>query len=149
MEFSEQGVSILVGTCSAALAPDCVRGVGVRVWPGACRLTVLVPVSTGATTLVNARENPRLAVTLSHMPTHRTIQIKGAVLAVRDGGDDERALAERYRERFAEQLAFVGVGQGPRLGIWPCAAIDVQISTVFNQTPGPAAGIRMQAETTP
>ena len=136
----------MIGTCSGAQVPECVRGVGVRVWPGACRLTVLIPTATGTRSLANVRENPRLALTLSHMPTHRTVQIKGAVFAIRDGGAEERALATRDRERFAEQLAFVGVGQGPRLGIWPCAAVDVEIATVFDQTPGPVAGKRMPVQ---
>jgi hypothetical protein len=143
--FAEGGVSILVGTCSADLVPDCVRGMGVRIWPGASQLTVILPAATGVVSIANVRSNPRLAVTLSHIPTHRTVQVKGRVLAVRDGDEGDRALATRYRALLAEDLAWAG--QPPanslRLGIWPCHAIDVDIDVVFAQTPGPVAGERL------
>lgn len=143
--FTERGVSILVGTCSRALVPDCVRGCGVRVWPGACQATVLMPVATSVQAIANLRENPRIGFTLCHMPTHETVQIKGAVLGIRDGNDDERAIALAYREAFAVDLAWVGQskGNGLRFSVWPCHAIDVEIGVVYHQTPGPSAGIKM------
>jgi hypothetical protein len=138
-------VSLLVGTCDASARPDCVRAVGVRVRADACGLTVLVPSATGATSVANVRANPRIAVTLSEVPTHRTFQVKGRVLAVRDGDADDHALARRYRASFVETLAYVG--QLPRLAgrirVWPCHAIDLEIEVVFAQTPGPVAGERM------
>lgn len=146
--FAEGGVSLLIATAGADLVPEAVRGMGVRIWPGACRATVLVPAATAATTIANLRTNPRLAFTLSHVPTHRTVQIKGAVLAVRDGGPAERQLATQYRIKLAEELAFAG--QAPantlRLAIWPCWAVDVEIEVVYAQTPGPAAGVKLPLE---
>ncbi len=136
-------MSILVGTCSADLAPDCVRGVGVRVWPGACQLTVLVPVAVAATAIANLRENPNIAITQSHIPTYRTIQIKGTVREIRDGSDDDHRYATSYRDRFARDLAWAGLGRGHRLGVRPVHAIDVEIAVVFSQTPGPVAGVKM------
>jgi hypothetical protein len=145
VQFAESGVSLLVGTCSAALVPDCVRGVGVRVWPGACQLTVLLPVATSVQTIDNLRANPRLAVTLSHVPTHRTIQVKGSVRAIRDGGEDDRAMSRHYVEALAEDFAWLGQPSANtlRLGHWPSYAIDLDIAMVFAQTPGPVAGMRM------
>jgi hypothetical protein len=142
---AESGVSILIGTCSADLDPDCVRGVGVRVWPDACHLTVLVPVATSVDALANLAGNPRLAVTMNHVPTHHTIQVKGRVLAIRAGADADLALATVYRERFARDLARVGMPAANtlRLGIWPCMAIDLAIDVCFAQTPGPKAGEKM------
>ncbi|HEX5060499.1 MAG TPA: hypothetical protein VFV99_14125 [Kofleriaceae bacterium] len=147
--FAEGGVSILVGTCNRELVPDCVRGMGVRVWPGASGLTVLLPAATAAASIANVRDNPRLAVTLSHIPSHRTIQVKGKVIAVRDGDDADRELATRYREKLADDLAFVGqpAANTLRLGIWPCHAVDLEIEVVFAQTPGPVAGVKMPLQT--
>lgn len=62
LAHAEGGVSILAGSCSAELEPDCVRGVGVRVWPDACHLTVLLPVATSVTSIANLAGNPRLAI---------------------------------------------------------------------------------------
>lgn len=146
--FSEAGRSLLVGTCSAELAPECVRAVGVRIWPDASHLTVLLPKATAATSIANVRENPKLALTLSEIPSHRTMQIKGAVLAVRDGSDADHELAKRWRTAFAHELGYVGqpVEATERLGIWPCWAIDLAIEAVFAQTPGPAAGTKLSGE---
>jgi hypothetical protein len=143
--FTEGGVSILVGTCTRDLQPETMRGMGMRVWPGASQLTVLLPAATGARSIANLRDNPRIAITIAHIPSHKTIQIKGNVLAIRDGDEEDRKLATRYRERFSDDLAFVG--QPPantlRLGIWPCHAVDVDITVVYAQTPGPIAGAKM------
>jgi hypothetical protein len=147
VEFTQGGKSLLVGTCSAKLQPDCVRAVGLRIWPGASQLTVLLPATTGAVSIANLRENPRIALTISHIPTHRTVQIKGKVLAIRDGGEAERELATRYREAFTVDLAWAGQPRATtlRLGIWPCFAVDVDIAMAFAQTPGPVAGHKLPA----
>ncbi len=141
------GRSLLVGTCSAKLLPDCVRAMGVRIWPGASQLTVILPAATGAVSIANLRENPRIALTASHIPTHRTIQIKGKVLAIREGDESDREFAARYRESFTVDLAWAGQPRTTtlRLGIWPCFAIDVDIAVAFAQTPGPLAGHKLPA----
>ncbi len=122
---------------------------GLRIWPGASQLTVFLPAVTGAASIANLRENPRIAITISHIPSHRTIQIKGTVLAIRDGNDVDRELVTAYREQFAEELAFVGqpAASTLRLGIWPCHAVDVDIAVVYAQTPGPVAGVKMPLAT--
>jgi hypothetical protein len=147
--FAEGGVSLLVATASATHEPDCVRAVGLRIWPGASQLTVLVPAATSVTSLANLRTNPRLALTMSQIPSHRTLQVKGNVTAIREGDDADRELATRYRARFANELAFIGnpVANTSRLGIWPCFAIDLDITIVYAQTPGPQAGVRLTPAT--
>ena len=142
VEFTRGGKSLLVGTASAARVPDCVRAVGIRIWPGASQLTVLIPAATGARSVANLRETGKIAITLSHIPTHRTVQLKGSVLAVRDGDDADREHATRYRIAFAADLAWAGQSEARtlRLGIWPCVAVDVEIAVAFAQTPGPVAG---------
>lgn len=147
VEFTRGGKSLLVGTCSAKRVPDCVRGCGVRIWPGACRLTVLVPAATSVTAIENLRENPRIALTISHIPTARTVQLKGTVLDIRDGDDADREHATGYRQLFSEDLAWAGQPRSMtlRFGIWPCKAIDVEIGVAFAQTPGPVAGHRLPA----
>src|SRR5687767_10904506 len=143
--FAQGSVSLLVGTCSRDLVPDCVRGMGLRVWPDARHLTVLLPAATAATSIENLRGNPRLAVTASHIPSHRTFQVKGSVLAVRNGAEEDRVLATRYRKLLAEDLAFVGqpAANTLRLAIWPCHAVDIEIAVVYVQTPGPSAGNKL------
>jgi hypothetical protein len=145
VEFTRGGKSLLVGTCSAKRVPDCVRAVGIRVWDSACQLTILIPARTGEVAIANLRENPRIAITISHIPTHRTVQLKGKVLEIREGGEVERAHATTYREEFSTDVGWAGqpTANTLRLGIWPCFAIDVDITVAFTQTPGPVAGQRL------
>jgi hypothetical protein len=145
VEFVQGGVSLLTGTCSAELVPECVRAAGVRVWPGACRLTVLLPKSTGEIAVGNLRASGRLAVTMSQIQTYRTVQVKGTVFAIRDGDEADHELATRYAAGLRASLAWVGIPEGVTRGLrfWPVWAIDLEIENVFAQTPGPVAGARM------
>ena len=136
---------MLVGTRDRDLVPDAVRGVGVRIWPGAAQLTAYLPVATSARAVANLRDNGRLAVTLSLPRTHRTIQIKGTVRELRAARDDERATILAWRDGFVACLAVVGLlpGATGRLTCWPAHAADLDIEEVFTQTPGPGAGARI------
>ncbi len=136
---------MLVGTRDEALRPDAVRAVGVRVWPGASRLTVYLAVATSTRAVANARATEQLALTVSHPPTHRTYQIKGAVREVREAASEDRTLIDRYIDDFADVVAGVGLPRHitRRMTVWPAFALDVDIAEVFVQTPGPDAGSRM------
>lgn len=135
----------MVGTCSKALEPECVRAMGVRIWPSACQLTVIIPAATGAMTIANLRENGHLALTLSHIPTHKTIQVKGRVREIREGDEADHQFALRYREQFAVEVGWAGLSRAvsTSLSVWPCFAVDLEIDVVYQQTPGPVAGEKM------
>jgi hypothetical protein len=139
VDYVERAASILVGTCNAMLVPDCVRGVGVRVAADRAHLTVLVPTAIAGPALANLRSNPRLAVTTAALPTFDTVQVKGTVIAIRDGDDADRALAARYTARFADEFAWAGreVTRVRRIATWPCTALDLAITTIYTAIPDP------------
>lgn len=143
--LAQQGVSLLVGTCSPDLVPESVRAAGLRVWPGACQLTVLMPKATADVAIANLRANARLAVTIAEIETHRTVQVKGRVLAIRDGDEAERALSSRYSTLLRASFGWVGIPEGITRGLatWPAWAVDLDITHVYMQTPGPVAGQQM------
>ncbi|MEZ5990246.1 MAG: pyridoxamine 5'-phosphate oxidase family protein [Planctomycetota bacterium] len=140
--FFESGVSIIVGTRDARLVPDCVRAVGARCDVGSGELRVLVPAATAATSVANLRDNGRVAVCFSRPKDHRTIQVKGRVLAIEDAGPEDRALIDAYRCGLAQELGWVGVPPRITLRIahWPCHALRIGVEALFVQTPGPGAG---------
>ncbi len=142
VHFLESGLSALVGTCDSSLRPTCCRAVGVVVRDGGSRVTVFVPEVVGAKTVADLRENPRLALTLSHPMTHRTIQLKGRVDAVRVAAPEERAVVSRYLEALARSVGTVGMPRGrvAQLTHWPAWALDFTVADLFTQTPGPRAG---------
>ena len=121
------------------------RANGVRIWPGGYKLTIFLPVATAARTVANLHENPRISITLSEIATHRTLQLKGAVLAIRAAPEEDQAFVTNYRELFAADLAWAGQTTANTLAltVWPAHAVDVEIAVVYTQTPGPVAGLQM------
>ena len=140
--YTHTGVTVLVGTRDARLVPECVRGIGGMVHPGGEELTVFVPAAVGRETLANVAENGRIAACFTRVMDHRSVQIKGRVVAVRETDDSERERIDRYRGQLAQALAFVGLP--PRLTVRmahrPCHAIRFRAESIFVQTPGPGAG---------
>jgi hypothetical protein len=140
--FVESGVSILVGTRDAECRPEGTRGFGALVAPGRDELTVFVSAATGARTLANARANGRVAVCFTRIIDHRSMQLKGRALEVRDARPDERGVVDRYGALLVEIMGEVGVPPRivMRLDRWPAHALRLRVESVFVQTPGPGAG---------
>jgi hypothetical protein len=141
LEFLQSGVSMLTGTRDPELRPKCTRAVGCCVRPDRRGLRVYLPVATGAEAVANLRACPRIAVTFSRPIDNRTVQLKGDVIAIAEAPEEERAIPEAYREAFATEVALVGMATlVRRLACWPAWAIDVELTNLYKQTPGPDAG---------
>jgi hypothetical protein len=145
IEFAHGGRSLLVATCSKDLEPECMRAMGIRIAPDGERLVIFLPVATAAQTIANLRVNPRIAITLSEIATHRTLQIKGAVIEIGDARDEDHAYVNFYRELFAADLAWAGQTEANTIAVtnWPAHAVSVEIAVVYTQTPGPTAGLQL------
>jgi len=141
-DFIEAGLSMLVGTRDARLVPDSLRPVGARVEKGGREITVFLPVATSRTSMANVADNGRITLCVSRPIDHRTVQLKGRVVASGLASEEDRAVVERHRAGFAQTLAFVGVP--PRLTLrishWPSHAVRFRVEAIFDQTPGPGAG---------
>jgi hypothetical protein len=141
-DFIQSGGSVILGTRDDRLFGESVRAVGVKVSHDRKELTLFIPCATSSTTCANLQDNGRAAVCFARIQDHRTLQIKGALVELRDALPEERRVVEAYRSKLAENLAWVGVP--PRLSLriahWPCHAVRIRIESVFDQTPGPRAG---------
>lgn len=146
VDYLESGTSILVATVDARVRPETVRAAGAIVSTDRRRFTVLVPAATGARTRANLEGGSAVAVTFNRPVDHRSIQIKGRCLAVRDARREERKVAEGYLAAFTEALYLVGMSRAVvrRLSVWPAFAAEVEIDALFQQTPGPGAGERLR-----
>ena len=146
VELIEGGVSMQVATRDASLRPEVLRATGVAVGPDRTRLTVYLPAQLAERTLANLEDNGLLALTLSHVIDHRTLQLKGKLVSLRRTRRNEKAIQERWLAAFAEQLHMVGFSRrtARRLRYWPSVAVEIELSDVFVQTPGPAAGRRLE-----
>lgn len=142
VELVESGVSMLVGTCDAAGRPEAVRGLGARVSEDRRRVTVMLNAALAARTRDNLLEHGRLAVAFSRIFDHRTIQLKGHVVSIRDGDPGDHALQERYVVAFAEQVSLAGLPRSVvrNVRLEPCLVVELEVDALFEQTPGPRAG---------
>ncbi|MFT3922069.1 MAG: pyridoxamine 5'-phosphate oxidase family protein [Myxococcales bacterium] len=140
--FLEGGNSLLVGTCDSNRMPQVARAVGLKVATDRSRFTLFLPERTAARSLAALAQVPLLAVTCSEPPTHRTVQVKGKVVALRAPNAEEQAWVLSYPDRFANVVAYAGLARATvmRLHVWPARAIDVEATDLFDQTPGPKAG---------
>lgn len=141
----ESGLLLVVGTRDEGLRPDCAFAAGLRVHPGGRRVTVFLGTGPAASAIVNLRANGAVAVTASRPVDYRTFQLKGRAVRVEPVPERERATLVACREALASQLAAVGWRREltRRFPVWPCVAIEVELSSVFEQTPGPRAGAPM------
>jgi hypothetical protein len=142
------GRSVLVGTVDPAGRPACCRGVGLRLAEDRQGVTVYLPVATGAETVANLATTGRIAVVSSEPLSHETLQLKGRIQAVRIAAAEEEALVRECLERFADALDQVGLPRAVTrtLACWPAFAVDVAVEAVFDQTPGPRAGVLVRSQ---
>jgi hypothetical protein len=145
IDFLQSGVSILVATRDAQLRPQCLRAMGATVDRARGIATLLLPEAVAEKTLAKLRDNGFIAITFSRPVDHRSIQLKGKCSGMRPCTDEERAMQERYRAAFAEQLQVVGLPRAISMQVrcTPSVAVDVTIAELFEQTPGPGAGRRI------
>jgi len=137
------GVVMVVATRDAALEPECVPALGARAHRDRRTLTVFVSRALLGATLANIEDNGQVAVTLTRPSDEHSLQIKGRGRMVRDATDADRSIQEQLRGAKVEQLANIGMPRplARRMAFWPSVAIDIDVTDVFVQTPGPTAGL--------
>lgn len=109
--------------------------------------TVMVAVqpSTAGALLAALGAHPRVAIVSGLPRTHRTLQLKGRVRAIRATRDDERPAIDRALAGYRTSLAEVGLPERltERVLRWPLTSIEVEVEELFEQSPGPGAGERL------
>jgi hypothetical protein len=139
-----EGTTIIVATTDGAGVPACCRAVGLAAI-GPLRVVVYLPVATAAQTVANIATTGRAAVVSSFQIDHCTIQLKGRTRAVRIAREDERGAVEQWAGKFAATVTSLGVPRNAALSLtrWPAFALEIDVESVFDQTPGPRAGERV------
>ena len=108
----------------------------------ATHLTVYVPTVAAARCSRTCDANGQVAVVFARPVDDRACQVKGVFVSARDARRRERALVAAQWDGFPASLEKIGM---PRAGdadwvIWPCMAIRLRVTALFDQTPGPDAG---------
>ncbi|HYM59742.1 MAG TPA: hypothetical protein VEZ11_02490 [Thermoanaerobaculia bacterium] len=140
------GMSVLVGTVDRAGVPACCRAVALQSDDDLATLTVYVPVATSRDVIANVASTKRVAVSTSHPIENVSFQMKGSVREVRLARDDEASFIEYRLGKFAEVLAEIGLPRRITRSVnhSPAFAIEVAVEQIFDQTPGPKAGVAIQ-----
>jgi hypothetical protein len=144
VELMGSGVDVYVATRDASMLPESMLAMGLEPLPSRSEVTVYLPANLAEATLKNLEANGAIAITVSRASDLRTLQLKGKCKQVRPSTDADREKQLIFRAALTEQLAFVGVPRSAtrRLVWWPSIAVEVEISDIFVQTPGPRAGER-------
>lgn len=140
--FIESGLSVVVATRDADLQPNGAVAWAVRVHDGGTRLTVYLHELAAREMLANLERFPAIAINFDLPTSHRACQVKGSYVAARPATDDERPLVERQVDGFSSDLEGVGIPREMETGwqAWPCWALEVEVTQLFEQTPGPGTG---------
>lgn len=141
------GMHMAVGTVDAAGNPCVCDAVALAVDPGGSAVTVYLPVAIAAETVANLATNGRVAIVSTFPPDHGTVQLKGRSRGVRLAGEEQRDFVAESLGRLAEVLEQMGLPRAITLSVqhWPAFAVDVEVESVFDQTPGPRAGELLRA----
>lgn len=140
--FLQEGIAIQLGTRNANLEPSGVRATAVRVEDDGSHVVAYVPRVAVAEVLPDLESNGQAALVFARPTDDKACQVKGVFAGSRAAAPAERAFVTRQWEQCVGYLNAIGL---PPAAVeswknWPCVAIRVRVTALFNQTPGPGAG---------
>jgi hypothetical protein len=141
-EFLESGLGIHLGTRNERLEPSGCRATAIKVEGDGKHVVVYVPKAAAPQIFENLRTNGRAAISMARPADERAVQVKGLMLFSWEAKPEEDALARVQWAGFLGQLEGIGL-PGVATNSWqvfPCVAVRIKVTAVFNQTPGPDAG---------
>ena len=143
--FLQEGVGIHIGTRDEALRPNGARAIAVHVENGGADLVVYVSAVAAARLVADLESNGQAAVSFGRPTDDRACQVKGLFVAARAATDGERARISAQWNGFLGSLEQIGIPRAATAGwvTWPAVAIRLRADAVFNQTPGPDAGVAL------
>jgi predicted pyridoxine 5'-phosphate oxidase superfamily flavin-nucleotide-binding protein len=141
----QTGISVMVGTRDASLMPECTRAWGIHTAADRRTVTILLSKAIAGKTIENLRENGKIAVTCTRPTDHITCQLKGQVRSMKSVTSVDRETSKRWHREFMAELTAIGVPStlGEAWIAEPTVAVEMTVTDVFDQTPGPGAGKRI------
>ena len=141
-EFLQGAVGIHIGTRNDALEPNGARGVAAAVDSGGTELVVYLADVAAARILSDLETNGQAAVTFGRPVDERACQVKGELVDVRDATDAERERVLGQWASFQDNLELIGISRAAYADwiLWPCVALRLRVTALFEQTPRPGTG---------
>ena len=136
----------MVGTRDPSLMPECTRAWGIHIGADRGAVTIFLSEAFAGKTIENLRDNGKVAVTCTRPTDHTTCQLKGQVLRIKPVTSADREVSRQWHRDFAAELRAIGVPStlSEAWIVEPTVAVDIAVIEVFDQTPGPSAGKKME-----
>jgi len=142
VEFIQGPYVMFVGTRDDRLRPSISWVFGAVADAEKDTVTFFLPDVEGESILNNLSQNGRVALTITNTATHHSFQFKGKPIESRPSTETERVSQDNYKVRLIEHYRKLGVPEGFFGGFvyYPSTAVTLQIEEIYDQTPGPGAG---------
>jgi Pyridoxamine 5'-phosphate oxidase len=139
--FLEGPNSLVIATQDGNLVPEVTRGLALRC-QGGDRVLVWLPARIASRAAANLKVEPRIAVGVSRPSSHQTFQLKGRALKVAEAAPEVQATLEQAFAAYIQEVGAVGMPARFLQPVvrWPLLEILVEVSEIYDQTPGPGAG---------
>ena len=140
--FLEEGIAIQIGTRSASLEPNGARVVAVRVEDNGTHIVAFMPERAAKVVAPDLEANGQAALVFARPPDERSCQVKGVFEHMESAGSADEGFVRDQWRRWLERLTTIGLPLSTLEGwdVWPCVAVRLRVTALFNQTPGPNAG---------
>jgi hypothetical protein len=140
--FLHDGVGIHVGTRNERFEPNGARAISAKVEDDGKHLVLFLAEIAARRILPDLESNGLAAVVFARPRDERACQVKGTFVASWTVTDAERTAALMQWNAFLDGLDYIGI---PRVSAAPWInvadiAIRLEVTAVFEQTPGPKAG---------
>lgn len=147
VDLLQTGVSVNVGTRDAAFMPECTRAWGIRLGKDRRSVTIFLTEAISGKTLQNLRENGLVAVSCTRPTDHVACQIKGRVRTIRPSDRQDQTHRRNWKREFIGEIAAIGVpaALGEAWITEPALAVEIDVTDVFHQTPGPGTGEKVSS----
>jgi Pyridoxamine 5'-phosphate oxidase len=141
-EFVQSGVAAIVATGDSRRRPHVKMGWSPRVHEDGQTVDVFLDAARASQTLTNLRQNGRIAMTVVHPVSVRSVQFKGTFGGEGSPSPDDVRWVQRGREEFSVSTALVGDPPEVIRNLWlpDVVRISFVVEQAFDQTPGPEAG---------
>jgi len=147
-DFIQGHVTMVVASRDVARRPVLVRALGCAVSVDRRELRLFMSQRQSGDLQACLRQTQAVAAVFTRPSTHRSLQVKGCDARVQAPTAADREALQRYRRLCAEELGSLGYTEAfthalLATGLDDALVVSFTPHTVFEQTPGPAAGERI------
>ncbi|HEX9187768.1 MAG TPA: hypothetical protein VGB87_11875 [Vicinamibacteria bacterium] len=144
--YLQAGISVTVGTRDGELRPDGARAWAVVVHDDRLHVTAFLYERAAPVVLRNLESCPEIALAFDRPTDNRACQLKGLFVRSRPARPAEQAEVSRQVDGFLGELEALGIPRAMTEGwrSWPCVALELRVTHLYEQTPGPGAGEPMR-----